>query len=119
MLIIYEDEYGTVVHWHNTADTTPSVGDIIAVHDEEFHVRSRVFYPLEGKVVLIVAESAARKMQAESVDNSRLNQMRSAIIHTNKRVDEADKKNRALSDQLSSVKKSVNRQIKQEKKDPQ
>lgn len=114
MLIIYEDEYGTVVHWHNTIDTTPSVGDIIAVHDEEFHVRSRVFYPLEGKVVLIVAESAARKMQEESVDNSRLNQMNSAIINTNKRVDETDKANRGLTNRISSLRKHI---TKLEKKD--
>lgn len=114
MLIIYEDEYGNAVHWHNTVDTTPSVGDIIVVHDEEFHVRSRIFYPLEGKVVLKVSELAAKKPQAESVDNSRLNQVNSAIIKTNKRVDETDKANRGLTNRISSLRKHI---TKLEKKD--
>jgi hypothetical protein len=39
------------------------------------------------------------------------------LINTNKRIDATDKKNRALNEQLVTVRKHINQRIRQDKKD--
>jgi len=116
MVIIYEDEYSESVFWGAT--TYPAnVGDIVVVDGEEWHVKSRVFYPQEDKIVIVVTQRQNRISVAESKDTGRQNQMHNAIIELSKRQDVMEKKNRALGDQLSVVRHSVNNRIKQDKKD--
>jgi len=117
MHIIYEDEYGTGVYWG--ASTHPAnIGDTVIVDGEEYRVKSRIFYPQEDKVVIVIAMGSYRAPVAESsADKGRLSQLNAAIINTNKRVDATDKKNRALTDQVSVVRKHINQSIRQDKKD--
>jgi septal ring factor EnvC (AmiA/AmiB activator) len=119
MNIIYQDEYGSGVYWG--ASTHPAnIGDTVIVDAEEYRVKSRIFYPQEDKIVITVSQGSYRAPVAESSsDNGRLNQLNAAIINTNKRIDDTEKKNRALNEQIVSVKKHINRRIQQDKKDPQ
>ena len=117
MQIIYQDEYGTGVYWG--ASTHPaSIGDTIIVDQEEYRVKSRIFYPQEDKIVITVSQGSYRAPVAESgVDAGRLNQLNAAIINTNKRIDASDKKSRAVTEQVGSIRKHINQRIQQDKKD--
>ena len=119
MQIVYQDEYGSGVYWG--ASTHPaSIGDTVIIEDEEYRVKSRIFYPLEDKIIITISQGSYRPPVTESSsDNGRLNQLNAAIIQTNKRIDDTEKKNRALNEQIVSVKKHINRRIQQDKKDPQ
>lgn len=117
MNIIYQDEYGTGVYWG--ASTHPAnIGDTIIVDQEEYRVKSRVFFPQEDKIVITVSQGSYRAPVAESsADNGRLNQVNAAIMQTNKRIDATEKKNRALNEQIVTVRKHINQRIRQDKKD--
>jgi hypothetical protein len=117
MNIIYQDEYGTGVYWG--ASTHPAnIGDTVVVDGEEYRVKSRIFYPQEDKIVITVSQGSYRAPVAESaVDAGRLNQLNAAIINTNKRIDATDKKSRAVTEQVGSIRKHINQRIQQDKKD--
>ena len=117
MQIIYQDEYGTGVYWG--ASTHPAnIGDTIIVDGEEYRVKSRVFFPQEDKIVITVSQGSYRPPVAESSsDAGRLNQLNAAIINTNKRIDASDKKSRAVTEQVGSIRKHINQRIQQDKKD--
>jgi len=117
MKIHYEDEYETTLYIVD-ANNIPSINDQIVIGGNEYTVTSRIFFPEKDGVVIMVTESSASEHVAENTsDSGRLNQLNAAIINTNKRVDATDKKNRALGEQVSSVKKHINQRIKQDKKD--
>ena len=116
-MIYYVDEYGVNLYQINS-DASAMVGDTVVVSGDEFRVKSRVFYPEYDRIVITLVMGAAPKTSvAESNDNSRQTQMHNAIIELSKRQDITEKKHRALSDQLSNVKRNVNNRIKQDKKD--
>ena len=117
MTIIYQDEYGTGVYWG--ASTHPAnIGDTIIVEGEEYRVKSRVFFPEQDKIVITVSQGSYRAPVAEgAVDAGRLNQLNAAIINTNKRIDATDKKSRAVTEQVGSIRKHINQRIQQDKKD--
>jgi hypothetical protein len=116
MTIVYKDEYGTGLYWG--ASTHPAgIGDTVIIEDEEYVVKSRIFMPEKDDVIIIVGQGSVRTPVAEGVGNSRHNQMRNAIIELTKRQDVTEKKHRALTDQVSSVKRGINQRIQQDKKD--
>jgi hypothetical protein len=119
MQIIYKDEYGVSLYWG--ASTYPAnIGDTVIIEDEEYRVKSRIFSPVKDEIIIVMTQGTYRAPVAESaVDAGRLNQLNAAIINTNKRVDATDKKTRALTDQVSSVRKHINQRIQQDKKDSQ
>ena len=120
MVIKYEDEYGTSIFWNNAANSHPAnIGDTVIVDEEAYRVKSRVFYPKEETIVIVVSQGSYRTPVAESsgVDAGRLSQLNAAIINTNKRTDAVEKKNRALNEQIVSVRKHINQRIQQDKKD--
>lgn len=117
MQIIYKDEYGVSLYWG--ASTYPAnIGDTVIIEDEEYRVKSRIFSPVKDEIIIVMTQGTYRAPVAESsVDAGRLNQLNSAIINTNKRIDATDKKNRALNEQLVTVRKHINQRIRQDKKD--
>jgi septal ring factor EnvC (AmiA/AmiB activator) len=118
MIVQYEDEYETVLFKIVTdVVALPSPGDQVVIDKEEYVVKSRTFYPDNNGVVITVTESAPRAPVAESNESGRLNQVNSAILQTNKRIDATEKKNRALNEQIITVRKHINQRIRQDKKD--
>ena len=117
MQIIYKDEYGVSLYWG--ASTHPAnVGDTVIIEDEEYRVKSRIFSPEKDEIIIIVGQGSYRAPVAESaVDAGRLNQLNAAIINTNKRIDATDKKSRAITEQVGSIRKHINQRIQQDKKD--
>lgn len=118
MQIIYQDEYGEGVYWGQNSHPA-SIGDTIIVDDEEYRVKSRIFYPQDDKIVITVTQGMIRSAQTESTDSGRLNEVKNAILAINKRQDASEKKGRALNEQIGSIRKHINQRIQQEKKDTQ
>jgi len=117
MQIIYKDEYGVSLYWG--ASTHPAnIGDTVIIEDEEYRVKSRIFSPIKDEIIIVMTQGSVRTPVSETAsDAGRLNQVNSAIMQTNKRIDATEKKNRALNEQLVSVRKHINQRIRQDKKD--
>ena len=118
MQIIYQDEYGSGVYWGQSSHPA-NVGDSVIVDDEEYRVKSRVFFPQDDKIIITITQNMVKSAQKESTDSGRLNEMSNAILAVNKRQDASEKKGRALNEQIGSIRKHINQRIQQEKKDTQ
>lgn len=116
MNIYYNDEYDNTIHNSPTGTILPTVGDTISIDEDDWLVKSRVFYPAYDAVVIIITQNMIKTSQTTDNTPDRLNEVRRAIIDINKRHDQSEKKNRALNEQLASVKKHI-QQSRQEKKD--
>ena len=116
MNIIYEDEYGEAVYLGESSFPA-QVGDTVVIDDEDYRLKSRIFYPQYDKVVITVTQNMVKSGVTESVDNSRQNEMQHAILALSKKQEAADKKHRALNEQLVSIRKHINQQIRKESKD--
>ncbi len=120
MIVQYEDEYETELYKTTTDNVVlPNIGDTVMIADNQYITKARTFYPDAGGVVITLAEGgySLKAPIAEKVDATRQNQMHNAIIELTKRQDVTEKKHRAVSDQLGSVKRGINQRIQQEKKD--
>jgi hypothetical protein len=91
-------------------------GDSVILADESWTVRGRVFYPEQGTVVVFVAQSELRIKDTTADDSGRLHEMNRAILALGKRNDLADKKQRLVTEQVSSIRKHINQQIQKDKK---
>jgi septal ring factor EnvC (AmiA/AmiB activator) len=116
MQIIYKDEYGVSLYW-GASSHPANVGDTVIIEDEEYRVKSRIFSPVKDEIIIVMTQGSVRAPVAESNESGRLNQVNAAIMQTNKRIDATEKKNRALNEQLVTVRKHINQRIRQDKKD--
>lgn len=106
--LIYEDEYGQIVY-SCTSDIVPSQGDLIQLNDELWYVKSRTIFPQTGQVLVELAESLPNKSTVSiTEDSGRLHDLQNTIISVTKRQDVLEKKTRALTDQLSNIKRQRN-----------
>lgn len=118
MNIIYEDEYGTEIYSRELiVAIAPQPGDTIIIDEEDYRVKSRTFYPSNDALVVTVTQNMVRSNTTESTDNSRHNETKNAILALSKRQDASEKKNRALNEQIVTVRKHVNQQIRKDTKD--
>ncbi len=116
MIVQYENEYEEVL-FSVTTESVPLVGDSVVIDGNEFVVKSRTFYLKENGVSVVLSDYVHNSTVAESKDNTRLNQLNAAIIETTARVKDNEKKTRFIGDQISSVKKHINQQTRQNKKE--
>lgn len=118
MNIIYEDDYGVEIYSRELlVAIAPQPGDTVVIDEEDYRVKSRTFYPLNETLVVTVTQNMVRSSTTESTDNSRHTQMQNAILALSKRQDASEKKNRALNEQIVTVRKHVNQQIRKDTKD--
>ena len=116
MKIHFQDEYGEILHSMD-ADVVPRVGEIVMFRDEDYRVKSVIWIIEHGYVIVEVTQNAIRTVQKESDNSARLNDMNNAILAVNKRQDASEKKGRAITEKVTSIRKHINTRIKQEKKD--
>jgi len=118
MNIIYEDDYGTEIYSRElTVAIAPQPGDTVVIDDEDYRVKSRAFYPSNDTLVVTVTQNMVRSGVTENADSGRHNEMKHAILALSKRQDASEKKNRALNEQIVTVRKHVNQQIRKDTKD--
>ena len=115
MNIIYEDEYGQPIFWGNSTHPA-NVGDSVVIDDEEFKVKSRVFYPQLDKIIVILAQSIFNRVEDDSKESGRLTKLNAAILEVSKKQKAADKQTAELNEQLLSMKKHINRNIQRDTK---
>jgi len=116
MQIIYQDEYGTGVYWGQSSYPA-NVGDSVIVEDEEYYVKSRVFFPQDDKIVITVTQNLIRSRDTGNDNSGRLAEMQRAIVDITKRQDSSEKKGRMLNEQVVAVRKHINQRIQQERKE--
>lgn len=117
MNIYYQDEYGEEIFkvGNNTqASLLPQLGDTVTVEDEDWRVVSRTFHPEHDTIVVSVTQNQVKTKSVDDVGD-RLSEMQRAIVATNKRQDEGEKKSRFLREQVSSLRSHIKRN--QPKKD--
>jgi replicative superfamily II helicase len=116
MKVIYEDEYGVEL-FSRSVNYAPLVGDSVVIVDEEYRIESRTYYPESDAMIITVTQTAIHAVKAEVNNSGRLADLGNAIIKTNKRQDVSEKKSKAISEQVSSIRRHINQRIQQEKKD--
>lgn len=116
MQIIYQDEYGVGVYW-GPSSYPAGIGDAVIVDNEEYRVKSRVFYPQDDKIIITITENMVMSVQKESADTGRLNTLNNAIIAVSRRQDVSEKKNKTLNGQVASVRQYIKQKNYQDKKD--
>lgn len=119
MQVRYVDEYGTGLYWGQTTQPiAPVIGDTVIIEEEEYRVKSRTFIPEKDIVVIEVTQNLSTSVkESKNNDSDRLNQMQRAILETNKRQDSIEKKTRAITEQVVTIRKHINQRIQQERKD--
>lgn len=110
MKIVYEDEYGEVL-FKGTSTVLPNSNDPVVLDEVEWFVKSRIFHPEDDTVVIVVAENAESENFTEAKD-SRLNEMKSAILDLRRRQDKNESKGRLLREQLVSIRSFLRTQQK-------
>ena len=118
MTIVYKDEYGVGLFW-GVSTHPANAGDTVIIEEEEYRVKSRIFIPERDEIIIIVSQGFGKSPTSPATDNDngRLNKLSNAILGVNKRLESVEKKGRALTEQVVSVKKHINQRIQQEKKD--
>ena len=107
-----------LVHEEYNVALVPRMGDLVWF-DEAFYIEHIVWYPKQKMIQVYLSDNPPikKKPLAEGVDHTvKLNQQQRALADVSKRLDESEKKTRALTDQVGTVRKHVNQRIREEKK---
>lgn len=102
MKILYQDEYGVELH-EDESDAIPRVGDNVLFNTDEYRVKSVTWVLAEKLVIIEITDNLVKKSKEENDSDSRLNEIKSAIVGITQRQDKQEKKSRLLSEQLVSV----------------
>lgn len=119
MKIYYKDEYDEILYTAYNKTVVPRVGDSVVLVDEEFRVK-RVIWNVEQddvSVLVTLAENVIKVKEAQDGISGRLAEMHRAILDLSKRQDNTEKKSRALTEQVGSVRKHINQRIQAERKE--
>lgn len=112
MNIIYEDEYGNEIYKVDS-NFTPSQGDTVVLDNEDWQVKSRSFYPALDTAVISLTQTLGNTPRIDhGVTDSRLNEMKNAIMAVNKRQHAVEQKGVLLSEQISTIRTHINQDIK-------
>jgi hypothetical protein len=114
MKLIYEDDYGNIYN-AGTANQIPRVGDSLMFDEEYFKVTDVVWDVMAETITVHYKENVVRSVGI-SENTGRLNAVNNDIIALNKRQDASEKKTRALTEQVGSVRKHINQRIREERK---
>jgi len=101
MQIIYEDEYAVELFRTTKNQTPAAVGDIVFLEDEQWIVKSRIFYPEVDIVVVSVTQNVIKS--SDKTEPDRLEEMRGTILSVAKKQALQDKKQRTLTEQIVSL----------------
>lgn len=118
MKLIYEDDYGNQLRLPDAVHI-PRMGESVLV-DGEYYKVTDVTWDVSGDSVTVsYKENVVRSVDIAENDTGRLNRVNNAIVALNKRQDASEKKTRALTEQVGSVRKHINQRIQAEKKESQ
>lgn len=116
MKLIYEDDYGNIYN-AETANQIPRVGDSLVFDEEYFKVTDVVWDVIAETITVHYKENVVRSVKVSEDSTGRHRLLNNAIVALNKRQDESEKKTRALTEQVGTVRKHVNQRIQAERKE--
>ena len=116
MKIIYIDEYGNEL-FSNESPVALNINDNVVLDDEEYRIQSKTIYPQQQNIIVLTITQNSIKAVKESSNSGRQDNTNAAILALNKRQDASEKKTRALGEQIGSVRKHINQQIRKDNKD--
>lgn len=117
MRIIYINEYDEELLDIESV-FIPRVSDTVLIGGERNIVDEVIWNPGTEIALVVLVEPRIRKQGSQEVDVSgRLNEQHRAILELNKRQDANEKKSRALSEQLVSVRTAIRNQPKPKKQE--
>jgi hypothetical protein len=120
MIIKYYDEFDEFLYEEGHIEFVPRTGEVVWIADA-YLVSNVIRYPGRAyiKVQLEPWTESVGKIN-ESFENpdvtSRLDDMRRAILNINKKQETTEKKGRALTESVVSLRKSLNQSIQRENK---
>lgn len=107
-----------LVHEEYNVALVPRMGDMVWF-DEAFYIEHIVWYPKEKMIQVYLSDTPPTKKKplAEGKEPTvKLDQQQRVLSDITKRLDETEKRTRALSDQVGSVRKHINQRIREERK---
>lgn len=117
MKIYYQDEYGEDVYIAYNRNAVPRIGETVIINKEEYNIRNVIWHGDGDDVIVEITQNLLRSVkESVNIDSGRLNQMQRAIVDMNKRQDATEKRNRAITEQVVTIRKHINQQIQQERK---
>ena len=115
MKIYYRDEYGELLYLGYNKVAVPDIGYTVIINDENYQVVNVVWAVDTDDVEIGVTQNLVRPKLAEN-NSGRLEEVNRRIIDISKRQDSFDKKGTMLTEQVSTIRKHINQQIKTERK---
>ncbi len=117
MKIIYQDEYGEDLFTDNNG-LIPPKESAVTINEEDYRISGYHIFPEQGIVIVSVTQNLLRSSEkSENESRGRLKEMQSAIIGVSNRLEATEKKQRNLSEQVTTVRKHINQSIRQGNKE--
>jgi len=116
MKIQYEDEYGELIYDAYT-DVVPCAGDTIIFANEHFRVKCISWVIEHNYVIIEVTQNIVKSGKKDDNNSGRLTEINNAILAITKRQEAGEKKGRALTEQVVTIRKHINQAIQNSKKD--
>ncbi len=117
MKIYYQDEYGEELHIAYNKNAVPRIGETVIIAEEEYRVREVIWQGDGDDVTVEITQNLLKQSKKDNTDVAAISEMKAAIASINNRHDKQEKKQRLLSEQVVSIRKHINTNIRQERKD--
>lgn len=117
MDIEYRDEYDMILFQDFDITVVPAIGSTVVQGGDEYRVKDVKWFLNDNLVVIELTQNSIKASIQENDESGRLKQLNNAILAVSKRQDVNEKKIRSVTEQISTVRKHINRQIQQDKKD--
>lgn len=102
MKIHYQDDYYETIYTAYNKDVVPRIGDSIVFSDEDYRVKDVIWAIEIDEVIVVITQNIIRAKKDDGTD-TRLAEVKNAILSIDKKVNAQEKKNKSLNEQLVSV----------------
>lgn len=117
MKIYYQDEYGAELHTAYNRNSVPRIGETVVIKKEEYRVKDVVWEGDGDDVIVEITQNLLKSSKKENNDLSMFTEMRTALSALGSKFNAQEKKQRMLNEQVVSIRKHINNNIRQERKD--
>jgi hypothetical protein len=102
MKIHYQDDYHETIYTAYNKEVVPRIGDAIMFDEEDYRIKDVIWAVEIDEVIVMVTQNLVKNQKEDGTD-TRLAEVKSAILNLDKKVKTQEKKSKLLSEQLVSV----------------